>query len=430
MSYIAGGTNSSVAYLSHYPPYPRAIVRGDGPYVFDSDGTRYIDLWMGYGALMFGHRDPVISEAVKSTLAKGWFFSYQTAAEEELAALLHEVIPCSELVRFATSGSDAVTYCIRAARSYTSRQAILAVAGGYHGVHVAGWYNAVPEKTGPPVGASSIIKPDTVSFNDVAALREALTSKPYAAFIIEPVMANNGCVPPEPGYLEAARKLCTETGTILIFDEVVTGFRQSVGGAQRKFGVTPDLAAFAKAIAGGLPLSVVAGKAAIMNRFTPNGEVFFCGTFNGAPVAIAAAMANIHRLKYDNVYQQTDELREQITVELLDHAARLELPLAIQGCGSMMSLALGVSEYKHGAQSSKASQQHYEALANYLAEKERLLLPPLFTETIFLASVHVDIAPAIIGAIKKGLTHVSNHRGLTSNRSAIFTPRRSLGTKL
>jgi glutamate-1-semialdehyde 2,1-aminomutase len=405
MSYLAGGTNLSISFPSNYP---RAIVRGEGPYVFDADGTRYTDLWMGYGALMFGHGDPVISQAVKSTLEKGWFFSYQTVAEEEFATLLHEVIPCAELVRFATSGSDAVAYSIRAARNYTGRQAVLALAGGYHGVHVACGYSAVHEDAASTVGTMAIIKPDTIPFNDAAALREALKSKPYAAFIIEPVMANNGCVPPAPGYLEAVRKLCTEAGTILIFDEVITGFRQSVGGAQRKFGVTPDIATFAKAIAGGMPLSTVVGKADIMNRFTPKGEVFHFGTFNGAPVAIAAAMANIHRLKDDKVYQQTDELREQITGELLDHAAMLELPVAIQGSGSMMSLALGVSEYKHGVQSSKASQQHYVALANYLAGKEHLLLPPLFTETIFLAPVHGDIAPAIIRAIKDGLTHVSN----------------------
>lgn len=385
-NYLAGQTNSPIPFPDNYP---RDIINGKGPYVTSMNGTEYIDLWMGYGALLNGHQHETEKVSIKKQLDKGWFFSYPTMLEIQVAEKIHQLIPSAERVRFSTSGSDAVAYAIRASRQFTGRTSILAIDGGYHGVH---------ENMVSNIATLAPHIPDTTLFNDIEGTVKKILTKKYACFILEPVLANNGCVPPQPGFLEAVRKACTESGTVLIFDEVVVGFRTALRGAQSLFKVTPDLSTFSKAIAGGLPLSVVCGKQEIMEQFLPTGEVFFAGTFNGTPIPLANAMEVIQDLETNYPYEAMSQFRQSFSDKLLALAKKHGVQLAIQGVASMMSLAFGCDEYTHGVQHTSADPNTYVRFADYLATHHSILLPPLFTETIFLAPVHMDVEKDLLAA--------------------------------
>lgn len=389
-NYLAGNTNSPIPFP---PNYPRDIVSGNGAFVTSAKGVTYIDLWMGYGALLNGHQNPSEKKTVIKQLDKGWFFSYPTILEAEVAEKLHQIIPCAERVRFSVSGSDAVAYAIRAARQFTGRSDILAIEGGYHGVH---------ENMVSNTATLSATTPDLTLFNDTNSTVEKIKTKKYACFILEPVLANNGCVPPQSGFLEAVRKACTEAGTVLIFDEVVVGFRVSVRGAHSVFNVVPDLCTFSKAIAGGFPLSVVCGKKEIMESFMPTGEVFFAGTFNGSPVALANALGVIDSLEDGYPYMLINDFREELTRSLLELAGKHGIRLSIQGTASMMSLAFGCDSYIHGVQEARADAGIYTSFSDYMAKENHVLLPPLFTETIFLAPVHIELKNTLLEAFDNG----------------------------
>ncbi len=392
MNYLAGSANSPIPYPENYP---KDVIAGHGPFVVDANGQEYIDLWMGYGALLFGHADEEIKKSVTERLNSGWFFSYPTKMEKDLAMTLHDIVPCAERVRFGTTGSDAVAYAIRASRSFTGRQKVLVIDGGYHGVH---------ENMISRAGSISQAVHDKVPFSDVEAITGKLLTGEYACVILEPILANNGCVPPADGYLAAVRKACDDSKTVLVFDEVVVGFRTALGGAQSYFEITPDICTFSKAIAGGFPLSVVCGKQAVLEQYAPTGPVFFAGTFNGSPVSLAAAEHIIRRLKDNPPYDELNELRQKITTELTAHAKSLGLPFAIQGIGSMMSLAFGCDTFPQGAVAAGANAEMYEKFASHLASSEKILLPPMFTETIFLSPVHVAEEAKIISSLKSCMT--------------------------
>ena len=337
-NFIAGGLNSPIPNL---PGYPELVVKASGAKVFDQDGREYIDAWMGYGALIYGHTPEFLKSSMKKSIEKGWLFSYPTVLERELSEKIHYLIPCAEKIRFATSGSDAVAYAVRAAKSFTGRNRVVKVNSSYHGVH---------ENLVSSVGTISDDLPTSIHFNDTSGLNELLNTAEYACLIVEPILANGGTVPPEKGYLEELRALCTSSGTILIFDEVVTGFRVNLSGAQKEFGVTPDMATFSKAIAGGLPLSVICGKEEIMSNFMPNGEVLFAGTFNGNPMALENSLTLIDELTNNPPYDALNSLRLRITQEISDYAEGLNVKIAIQGYGSMFSIAFDIDSYKQGIQ--------------------------------------------------------------------------------
>lgn len=398
-NHLAGGSNSPIP---NWDGYPEVVLAGRGAEVFDQDGRAYIDMWMGYGALMFGHAPDFLVEKVSNRISDGWFFSYPTLVERELAAILHDVVPCAETVRFATTGSDAVAYAVRAARSYTGRSGVVKVTGSYHGVH---------EGLVSAAGTSLACTPSEVLFNDLEGVDELLSSRQYACLIVEPVLANAGTVPPSADYLKTLRTLCTESGTVLIFDEVVTGFRVNVGGAQREFNVVPDIATFSKAIAGGLPLSAICGEKSILNEFMPQGKVLFAGTFNGFPLAVETAKAVIAKLKHDPPYKALDSFRRRLTDALQQEAHKRGLMIAIQGYGSMFSIAFDVDNFTHGIQQSGANEEKYIEFVKYLASNHNLLLPPLYTETIFLSEAHIEKEEAITSKLLAGLNHIANRAG-------------------
>lgn len=394
-NYLAGGANSPIP---NWEGYPELVVRGKGAEVFDVNDVAYIDTWMGYGALLFGHAPDFLKPIFAEVAEKGWFFSYPTLLERKLAEKLHDIIPCAERVRFATTGSDAVAYAIRAARQYTGRSAVIKVGASYHGVH---------ENLVSAAGAITDTVPTAVQFNSLEEAEGLLCSRKFACLIVEPILANGGTVPPKPGYLASLRKLCTETDTVLIFDEVVTGFRINLGGAQREFGITPDVATFSKSIAGALPLSAICGKKEILDQFMPKGEVLFAGTFNGSPIALQSALAFIDTLLSDPPHKELDSLRGRITQAITEYARSLNMQVAVQGYGSMFSIAFDVDMFEQGIHTSGANQEKYIEFVKYLAREHRLLLPPLYTETIFLSVAHLPHEAKIIESLCAGLRYIS-----------------------
>jgi glutamate-1-semialdehyde 2,1-aminomutase len=308
---LAGGVSSDARRLA---PVPLYIDHAAGSHIWDVDGTEYIDYVMGQGPAILGHCAPAVVDAVQAQLTRGHVYSAQHEQEVEVAELVCNLVPCAERVRFNTVGSEAVHGALRLARGVTGRNKILKFEGHYHG-----WLDPVLYSVHPPLDrAGSADAPTAVPgtkgqqadgenglvvcvWNDLDALERTLDRHrgEIAAVIMEPLLCNTGCIAPRPGFLEGARKLCDEHGALLIFDEVITGFRLAPGGAQEYFGVTPDLAVFGKAIAGGLPLACLAGRADVMDAIT-RGEVGHAGTFNSNPLAIAAASATLRELTKDD----------------------------------------------------------------------------------------------------------------------------------
>jgi len=395
MNYLAGKVNSPIPIPSYYPS---DIVSGTGAYVINKDGQRYIDLWMGYGALLFGHADIEIVDAVKNEIEKGWFFSYQTSLEKELSGIINSIIPSAETVRFATTGSDAAAYAIRLSRAQTNRKKVLSIIGGYHGVHE----NMIPSK--------GILDNDflnLVPFNNIEAIEEKLVNNDYACLVMEPILANSGCTPPESDYLKKIRDICTKTGTILVFDEVVTGFRVDLGGAQKLFNVIPDISVFSKAIASGFPLSVICGKKEILENFIPSGQVFFAGTFNASPISLVVAKVVINKLKNSNFYQTNIELGDNLMRYISDQILELGLLASVQGVASMLTIAFGCKTFNSGVVLENINISAYNSFISKMA-KRNILLPPLHTETIFLSPVHSAVLDDIKKAIRESLQEIKN----------------------
>jgi glutamate-1-semialdehyde 2,1-aminomutase len=385
---IAGGANDPIPIPDTYPDWVHA---GDGPYVYDEDGNEYVDLWMGFGGLLLGHADPQLSDVIADRADDGWFFSYPTTLERDVARTLCDTIPSAESVRFATSGSDAVAYALRAARAYTGHDDVLTIAGGYHGVH-----EGLMGTDGFAADPDDHL--EFVPFNDLQRVREELASEEYAALLLEPVLANAGCVPPESDFLATVRDLCTDTDTLLIFDEVVTGFRLAPGGAQARFGVEPDVSTFSKAIANGLPLSAVCGRADVLSAFEPAGDVMFAGTFNGHPISLAGASHTIDRITEDGFQQTIDELGERFRSSAAAELATLDDQTAVQGIGSMATVAFGVDSFPHGLAVDAPDKERYREFVA-AAATNGMLLPPLATETMFFAPVHEPIMDDVEAAL-------------------------------
>jgi glutamate-1-semialdehyde 2,1-aminomutase len=315
--HLVGGVGSN--FRAGISPTPLVFERADGPMLFDADGNRLIDYYLGMGPMILGHTPAEVCRAVERQLGRGILFGGQSALEARAADLVCEMVPCAERVRFNSCGSEAVQAALRLARAVTGREQLVKFAGHYHG-----WFDNVLWSTGPPRGATEPVAgsrgqlartADTLTvlpWNDLPALQARLQQRDVAGVIMEPAMCNAGSIAPLPGYLEGVRAACDETGTVLIFDEVITGFRLGPGGAQGRFGVTPDLAVFAKAIANGFPVAAVTGRADIMDLF--NHGVVHGGTYNGQAVAMAACVATLERLRQPGTYERI----EQRGVRLMD----------------------------------------------------------------------------------------------------------------
>jgi glutamate-1-semialdehyde 2,1-aminomutase len=343
---IPGGVNSPARAFGGVGGEPVFMARGEGPCLFDIDGNTYIDYVGSWGPLILGHSHPEVRAAVVAVLEHGSTFGAPTERETEIAELVAAAVPSIEKVRFVSSGTEAAMSAVRLARGATGRDKIIKMTGHYHG-HVdallvqagsAATTLGTPDSPGVTAGAAQ----DTIlcGFNDADAVAEAFTRYPgqIAAVLLEPVAGNMGLVPPSEGYLERIRELSSGAGALLIFDEVMTGFRLAFGGAQERYGVTPDLTVLGKVIGGGLPAAAYGGPAALMNQVSPSGPVFQAGTLSGNPLAMAAGLTTLRHLRDGAPYARLETVSARLEEGLRRLARDAKIPHVIQRVGSMLTL--------------------------------------------------------------------------------------------
>ena len=343
---IPGGVNSPARAFGAVGGEPLVIRRADGPYLYDIDDNRLIDYVGSWGPHILGHRHPAVMAAIDDALSRGTSFGAPTELETELAELVIEAIPSIDKVRMVNSGTEATMSAIRLARGFTGRDVIVKFAGCYHG-HVdsllvkagsGALTLGTPSSPGVPAGCTA----DTLilEYNDPQQAEEAFArlGSEIACLILEPVVGNMGTVLPEPGFLELLRKLCDRHGALLIFDEVMTGFRVAYGGAQARFGVRPDLTTLGKIIGGGMPVGAYGGRADVMDKVSPVGPVYQAGTLSGNPVAMASGIATLRTLKDTNPYPQLEETTKKLAAGLNAAAREAGIPHTVAQCGSMFTL--------------------------------------------------------------------------------------------
>lgn len=342
--HLAGGVSSN--FRLGVSPTPLVFERGEGAYLIDADGNRLIDYYLGLGPMILGHSPPDVIAAVQAQLPRGILYGGQSGLEAEAARLVCEMVPCAERLRFASSGSEAVQVALRIARAATGRARVVKFAGHYHG-----WFDNVLWSTTPPEHATAPVagsrgQPESADivvlpWNDLAALTARLAQGDIAMVIMEALMCNQGCIQPAPGYLEGVRAACTAAGTILVFDEVVTGFRVGPGGAQQHFGVTPDLATFAKAIANGFPVAAIAGRAELLDQLAQG--VMHGGTYNGGAIAMAATVATLRRLREPATFAALNANGTRLMQGLEAAFARAGIPVVISGVPTAFHLGMGMT---------------------------------------------------------------------------------------
>lgn len=345
--FIPGGVNSPVRAFRAVGGNPIFMKRAKGAFLYDEDGNEYVDLINSWGPMILGHAHPLVEEAVKVALSSSPSFGAPTAREVEMAELICAMIPSVEKVRMVNSGTEATMSAIRVARGFTGRDKIIKMEGCYHGhgdsFLIAAGSGAMTFGTPDSPGVTRGTAQDTLTapFNDLKAVEDLVEQNPQqiAAIILEPVVGNMGCVPPAQGYLKGLRDLCTKHGIILIFDEVMTGFRLASGGAQALYGIKPDMTTLGKIIGGGLPVGAYGGRREIMDGVSPAGPIYQAGTLSGNPMAMAAGMAILKELQANpGIYEELNGISDFIVSELRAQLSSMNLPFTINQVGSMFTL--------------------------------------------------------------------------------------------
>ncbi len=407
---IPGGVNSPVRAFKGVGGTPIFFERGEGAYLTDVDGNRYIDYVGSWGPMILGHSNPDVVAAVQKQAASALGFGAPTELEILLAEQVVSMVPSIEKVRMVSSGTEATMSAIRLARGFTGRDMIVKFAGCYHGHSDSLLVKAgsglltlgIPNSPGVPeaVAANTL----TVPFNNPEALDEVFRAYPdqIAAVIVEPVAGNMGCIPPQPGFLEALRNLTTQHNSVLIFDEVMTGFRVARGGAQERYGITPDLTTLGKIIGGGLPVGAFGGRADIMARIAPEGDVYQAGTLSGNPLATIAGLTMLEALD-SSVYEMLEQRTEQLADGLRKLAGSAGIPVCVnQVCGmfGLFFTAGAVSEFDHVA---NANIDQFNRFFHAMLEEGVYLAPSAF-EAGFISTAHSsDIIDATLTAAEKAL---------------------------
>ena len=392
---IPGGVNSPVRACQSVGADPLFIDRADGCLIFDADGNRYIDYIGSWGPMILGHRHPAVIEAISAVLERGTSFGAPTDLEVQLAQMVTDAVPSVEIVRMVNSGTEASMSAVRLARGFTQREIIIKFDGCYHGhadtlLVAAGSGVATLGIPGSP-GIPDSIAQHTLSlpYNDVDALTQVMSEKgdSVAAIIVEPVAGNMGLVAPQKGFLDVLRTMCDRYGSILIFDEVMTGFRVAYGGAQALFGVTPDLTCFGKIIGGGLPVGAYGGKHDLMAQIAPQGSVYQAGTLSGNPVAMAAGIATLEQIQKDGFYEALDQKAEQLLSGLEKVARKAAIPVQAQRIGSMLGFFFNDRPVHNFDDAKTSDLEKFSAFYNGM-RREGIYIAPSQFEALFLSAAH------------------------------------------
>jgi glutamate-1-semialdehyde 2,1-aminomutase len=392
---IPGGVNSPVRACKSVGAEPIFIDRAEGCLIFDADGNRYIDYIGSWGPLILGHRHPAVMDAIVSVLERGTSFGAPIDLEVQLAEMVIEAVPSVEMVRMVNSGTEATMSAVRLARGATQRDIVIKFDGCYHGhadtlLVAAGSGVATLGIPGSP-GIPESIARHTLSlpYNDIECLKEVMKKQgdSVACIVVEPIAGNMGLVPPEKGFLETLRELADRFGAILIFDEVMTGFRVAYGGAQDLFGVYPDLTCFGKIIGGGLPVGAYGGKLDLMSKVAPQGSVYQAGTLSGNPVAMAAGIATLEQLQKDDVYGALDEKADRLLSGLEQAAKKAAIPAQARRVGSMLGFFFNEKEVKNFDDAKTCDLDRFSAFYNGLRQKGIYIAPSQF-EVLFISIAH------------------------------------------
>lgn len=394
---IPGGVNSPARAFGAVDDFPRFIEKADGQYIYDVDGNRYLDYVGSWGPMILGNNKDIVREAVLRKVEDGLSFGAATYGEVEMAQLMCEMVPSFEIVRMVTSGTEATMSAIRAARGYTGRDKVIKFTGCYHGHHDALLVKAgsgliregvQPDSAGVTKGTTKdTLLAEYNNLDSVSKLFEENKGQ-VAALIVEPVAANMGVVLPKPGFLEGLREMCTAEGTVLIFDEVITGFRLSDGGAQKLFGVTPDMSTFGKIIGGGLPVGAYGGKKEIMDVIAPVGSVYQAGTLAGNPIAVAAGYAQLKYLKdHPEVYKGLAEKGEKLYGGMEKILKKYNKPYTVNHIGSIGSIFFTDRKVENYEDARSSDLKAFSNYFHHMITNGQYIAPAQF-EALFISDAH------------------------------------------
>jgi glutamate-1-semialdehyde 2,1-aminomutase len=412
--FFPGGVNSPVRAFRAVGGHPPFVVRAQGAYLYDADGNRYVDLFGSWGPMILGHAFPPVVEAIREAAGRGASFGASHAGETALAELVRRCFPAVEKMRFVSSGTEACMSAIRLARGFTGRNFIVKFEGCYHGHADALLVKAgsgvatlgIPGSAGVPAETAQFTL--ALPYNDLAAVEAAFAARPeeIACVIVEPVVGNAGTIPPAPGYLEGLRRLCTQYGALLIVDEVMTGFRLSLGGAQQLYEIKPDLTALGKILGGGLPCGAFGGRAEVMDFLAPLGPVYQAGTLSGNPLAMAAGVATLGYLieHEDEVYAQLERTTRSIAEGVAELAHEAGVPLTTNRVGSMFTWFFTDAPVTDFASASTSDTEAFGRFHRRMLEAG-VWLPPSQFEAAFVSTAHGPIEiEAILEAAKDAVT--------------------------
>jgi glutamate-1-semialdehyde 2,1-aminomutase len=412
---IPGGVNSPVRAFKAVGGTPRFIARADGPYMFDVDNNRYIDYINSWGPMVLGHNNQAIREAVIKASEYGLSYGAPTEAEIQMAELVSSIVPSMEMVRMVNSGTEATMSAIRLARGYTGKNKLLKFEGCYHGhadsLLVKAGSGAltlgVPSSPGVPDDVAKHTL--TVDFNNIDSVKQAFVEhgNDIACIIVEPVAGNMNCIPPVPGFLEGLRTICDEYGAVLIFDEVMTGFRVSLGGAQERFKVTPDLTCLGKVIGGGMPVGAFGGKREILTHIAPTGPVYQAGTLSGNPIAMAAGLCALNQLKADGFYDSIFKNTQAIADGFQQMADKNGIALSTNVAGSMFGIFFTHEKVTNYQQATSVNQAQFNQFYHSMLD-EGVYMAPASYEAGFVSKMHTqDVVDATITAADKAFARIT-----------------------